>query len=318
MDSASTTESNNQLKSRSQHEPANVEELHSFPKLPVELQREIWRLAVPPKVIRLQLKNYGESNLVGYRDSTLRLSALIPEARVYPLLLVCRTSRQVMLAHRGQEYHLSKEGDVFGNVISGLRTQFSFDFDFETDTISFTDWKHFEHFTRHYELFSSGKLRPTRSSAVKSITLEHIEIQELDIKDITYYAGKPSDRRWHTKIWEILDWSWGAYIPSLFYEFPDLEELILIDFKVKPAGKWAVYDRPHLDDMPRISREWVPATEEDSVRMFVETFEHALKWQAPESVLGRSTPPAVQAMSKWWQDPRVTRMARGEFQRRFY
>jgi hypothetical protein len=67
MDSASTTESNNQLKSRSQHEPADVEELHSFPKLPVELQREIWRLAVPPRVIRLQLKNYGESNLVGYR-----------------------------------------------------------------------------------------------------------------------------------------------------------------------------------------------------------------------------------------------------------
>jgi hypothetical protein len=93
-----------------------------------------------------------------------------------------------MLAHCGQEYHLSKKGDVFGNVVAGLRTQFSFDFDLETDTISFSDWKHFEHFTRHYELFSSDELRPMRSSAVKSITLEHIEIQELDIKDITYYA----------------------------------------------------------------------------------------------------------------------------------
>jgi hypothetical protein len=253
MDSASTTESNKQLKSRSQTEPADVEELHSFPELPVELQREIWRLAVPPRVIRLQLKNYGESNFVGYGDSTLGLSALIPEVRAHPLILACRTSRQVMLAHCGQEYHLSKEGDVFGNVVSGLRTQISFDFDFETDTISFTDWKHFEHFTRHYELFSSDELRPMRSSVAKSITLEHIEIQELDIKDITYYARTPSDRRWHTKIWEILDWNWGAYIPSLFHEFPDLEELILIDFKVKPAGKWVVYDRPHLNDMPEIS-----------------------------------------------------------------
>jgi len=317
MDSASTTASNKQHKSRSQLEPADVQQLHSFPKLPVELQREIWRLSVTPRVIHLQLMNYEESNFGGCRYSTLRLSALIPEVRAHPLILACRTSRQVMLAHCGQEYHLIKKGDVFGNVVAGLRTQFSFDFDLETDTISFSDWKHFEHFTRHYELFSSDELRPMRSSAVKSITLEHIEIRELDIKDITYYARTPSDRRWHTKIWEILDWSWGAYIPSLFYQFPNLEELILIGFKVKRAGEWMVYDRPYLIDRPEISREWVPATQEDSIRMFVETFEHALKWQAPESVLGRSTTPAVQARSKWWQDPCITRMTGEEFQARF-
>jgi hypothetical protein len=318
MDSAPTTENNEQFRSRSQSEPANFEEFRSFPKLPAELQREIWRLAVPARVICLELKNHGERDFLGHRDSTLRRSALMPEVRAHPLILPCSISRQVTLAHRGQEYHLSKEADLSDNAVSNLAMQYSFHFDLERDTLLFPDWKHFEHFTKFYELFNGDELRPSRKSAVKSITIQHVEIQELDIKDVTYYSRTPSDRRWHTKIWEILDWNWGSYIPSLFYEFPDLEEIIFIDFKVNPAGEWTVYDRPHLDDMPEISREWVPAAEEDSIRMFVETFEHDLKWQAPDSVLGRSTPPAEQPRSKWWQEPKVIHMARGEFQNCFY
>jgi len=80
-----------------------------------------------------------------------------------------------------------------------------------------------------------------------------------------------------------------------------------------------VYDRPHLEDLgdvEEMGREWVPASEEESIRMFMETVEYALKWQATGSVFER-VENTLKHRSKWWQDPRITRMTRGEFQSRF-
>jgi hypothetical protein len=160
---------------------------------------------------------------------------------------------------------------------------------------------------------------PKRSSAIKSITIEHVEIEELDVKDIIHYAYTPDDDCWNSKVRNIVGFTWCYDVPHFLRQYPQLEQLILVDFEIDPAEEGRVYRRRDFDEPSgMVEAEWEPATEEESIRMFVETFEHGLKWQGPgKSILRKQVPPAPKNVSKWWGDPKVTRMTKEEFNARF-
>lgn len=69
MDPVLPAENNNMVKLTLPSKSSTGPSFHLFTELLGGLQREIWRLVVPPRAIRLEFENPGYKALIGYRDA---------------------------------------------------------------------------------------------------------------------------------------------------------------------------------------------------------------------------------------------------------
>ncbi|KAH8753221.1 hypothetical protein BGZ57DRAFT_965340 [Hyaloscypha finlandica] len=259
-----------------------------FPKLPPELQRKIWKLAVQPKIITLDVGDVYQQG-PNVRPKT--------DLSPHPILSVCSISREVALGIYGGKPYSFVTGCSCGDEENHETWFRHFDLYINpaADTFYFSEHRHLDIFARFWQIRRGDSLE--RHVVVRSLVVDNVKAKALDTYDLARWQN--ADMLWINRDIHIL-----GTMAMLTAPFVELEEFILVGFEV--------VDTAAAQQM-RVAMGTTRISEEENIDVFVECLQWKLQIYPMEVECEVAQGPRGCTWSKWWEDPKLTLMTKEEF-----